>query len=202
MTGADRDLLERLRQNVSTTMPADLGAGDVPDHVREALPEATAAAVLIPVVVHDEPTILLTERSPGLKHHAGQISFPGGRLEPGDPDAVFAALRETQEEVGLEPHRVETIGYLDKYLTITGYSVTPVIGLVQPGFDLQLDRTEVISAFEVPLSYLMNPENHLRQRYQIKGARVYVYSIPYESHNIWGATAAMLVRLYRTIFDE
>ena len=174
----------------------------MPGHVRELLADAIPAAVLVPVVIHDEPTVLLTERSSDLKHHAGQISFPGGRLEPGDDDAIAAALRETQEEVGLEPERVEIIGYLDKYLTITGYSVTPVIGFVTPGFELRLDKTEVRSTFEVPLSYLMNPENHKRERYQFNAASVYVYSIPFESHNIWGATAAMLVGLYRTVFHE
>ena len=195
-------MLQRLRQKISTTIPADLGAGDVPEHVRKSLADAVPAAVLIPVVTHDEPTVLLTERSSDLKHHAGQISFPGGRLEPDDDDAIAAALRETREEVGLEPERIEIIGYLDKYLTITGYSVTPVIGLVTPGFELHLDKTEVSSTFEVPLAYLMDPENHNRQRYQIQGASVYVYSIPFESHNIWGATAAMLIGLYRTVFHE
>ncbi len=174
----------------------------MPGHVRELLADAIPAAVLVPVVIHDEPTVLLTERSSDLKHHAGQISFPGGRLEPGDDDAIAAALRETQEEVGLEPERVEIIGYLDKYLTITGYSVTPVLGFVTPGFELRLDKTEVRSTFEVPLSYLMNPENHKRERYRFNAASVYVYSIPFESHNIWGATAAMLVGLYRTAFHE
>ncbi|MGH8397555.1 MAG: CoA pyrophosphatase [Gammaproteobacteria bacterium] len=152
------------------------------------------AAVLVPVVLRRaEPTILLTRRTEGLLDHAGQVSFPGGSREKMDIDPVQTALRETEEETGLQRDFVETVGFLDGYLTITGYAVTPVVGLVQPDFHLQPGALEVAEVFEVPLSFLRDPANrHIRQR-RLGGRELGYYLFEYQHHDIWGATAAMLV---------
>jgi 8-oxo-dGTP pyrophosphatase MutT (NUDIX family) len=159
------------------------------------------AAVLIPII--DRPgglTVLLTERTKHLAAHAGQISFPGGRLEPSDRDANSAALRETEEEIGLTRDRVEIAGRLDTYYVRTGYVVTPVVGLVAPRFDLRLDPHEVAAAFEVPLDFLLDPANHQRRsRVDVGGVTREFWAMPYREHFIWGATAGMLVNLYEVI---
>lgn len=164
-------------------------------HLFAAAP--SPAAVLVPLV--DRPagvTVLLTERAADLKHHGGQISLPGGRMEPDDPDAAAAALRETEEEIGLERHFVEILGYLPDHLVISGYRVTPVVGLVQPGFRLQLDPREVVDTFELPLAYLMDPAHH-GTRSRTVGEQTYqVYDIPFGARRIWGATAGILMTLY------
>jgi len=163
----------------------------------------TPAAVLITLVDHhDGLSVILTKRAEHLKHHAGQISFPGGRQEHSDDGPAAAALRETFEEIGLKDDRVEILGYLDNYLTITGYSVTPVVGVVRPGFVLDIDKTEVAEAFEVPLAYLFDKNNAMRREKRFMGVRVPYYEIPYRRHNIWGATAGMLVSFRMRIFEE
>jgi 8-oxo-dGTP pyrophosphatase MutT (NUDIX family) len=163
----------------------------------------TPAAVLITLVDHsDGLSVILTKRAEHLKHHAGQISFPGGRQEQSDDGPAAAALRETYEEIGLKDDRIEILGYLDNYLTITGYSVTPVVGVVRPGFVLDIDQTEVAEAFEVPLAYLFDKSNALRREKRFMGVRVPYYEIPYRRHNIWGATAGMLVSFRMRIFEE
>jgi 8-oxo-dGTP pyrophosphatase MutT (NUDIX family) len=161
----------------------------------------TPAAVLVPVVERaDGLTVLLTQRAETLKHHPGQISFPGGRIEQSDADPAAAAKREAFEEIGLDPGFVEVRGYLDNYLTITGYTVTPVVGFVRPGFSVQPDQVEVTEAFEVPLEFLMNPANHVRRQRTVFDRAVAVYEIRYGERNIWGATAGMLINMYEKIF--
>jgi 8-oxo-dGTP pyrophosphatase MutT (NUDIX family) len=157
---------------------------------------ATRAAVLVPIVDReDELTVLLTLRAIDLKHHAGQISFPGGRLEPDDADATAAALRETEEEIGLARGFVDVLGRLPEHAVITGYRVTPVVGLVRPGFTLVLDATEVAGTFEAPLRHLLDPATHARRRRRIAGEEIETIDLPWGSFNIWGATAGMLLTL-------
>lgn len=160
------------------------------------------AAVLVPVVLRAAgPTVLLTERSLQLANHSGQVAFPGGRIDATDADANAAALREAQEEVGLDRSHVELIGALSNYVTGTAFVVTPVVGLVRPGFALALNAGEVAAAFEVPLAFLMDPANHHRHMLEWQGVRREWFSMPFRDGQaerfIWGATAGMLRNLYR-----
>lgn len=156
------------------------------------------AAVLVPLVPRDgELTVLLTRRTDHLHHHPGQISFPGGRVEETDVSPVMTALRETEEEIGLDPDRVELLGELPEYCTGTGFRVTPVVGLVHPPFELKLDDFEVAEAFEVPLAHFLDPVNHQRHRMEYQGRMREYYAMPYGDYFIWGATAGILVSLYR-----
>jgi 8-oxo-dGTP pyrophosphatase MutT (NUDIX family) len=155
-----------------------------------------AAAVLVPIIARPEAlTVLLTRRTDHLRDHSGQVSFPGGRVEPHDEGAEATALRETREEVGLEPQRVEVLGRLSDYHTRTGYRITPVVGLVAPPFELRLDAHEVAAAFEVPLAFLLDPANHQRRAREYQGRLVHYYAMEWGGHTIWGATAGMLVNL-------
>jgi 8-oxo-dGTP pyrophosphatase MutT (NUDIX family) len=168
----------------------------------EATIETRPAAVLVPLVQRQAGlTVLLTRRTSHLHDHAGQISFPGGRVDRGDRDVVHTALREAAEETGLPATHVEVLGLMPQYLTVTGYAVTPVVSLVRPGFTLALDAFEVEEAFEVPLAFLMDPRNHERRGIEAAGARRSFYAMPYEADGrryfIWGATAAMIRNLYR-----
>jgi len=159
-----------------------------------------AAAVLVPIVEREpQPTVLLTERTTRLRNHPGQISFPGGRTEPQDAGPREAALREAREEIGLEPALVEVVGYLPDHVVISGFRVTPVVGFVRPQFTLLLDAEEVADTFEVPLSYIFEPANHRprRRRFGRGEAELELCDIPYGERNIWGATAGMLLTLYR-----
>lgn len=162
-------------------------------------PPATAlvpAAVLVPLVVRPEAIyVLLTQRTQHLAAHAGQISFPGGRQETSDLDSVEAALRETEEEVGLPRGHVEVIGRLDTYITSTGFEVTPVVGLVRAPYPVKLDPFEVAEVFEVPLAFILDPANHQRHSREIGGRHRTFYVLAYQHRNIWGATAGMLVNL-------
>jgi 8-oxo-dGTP pyrophosphatase MutT (NUDIX family) len=158
------------------------------------------AAVLIPLIERgDELTVLLTERASQLRHHAGQISFPGGRLEPSDEGPRAAALREAQEEIGLDPQLVSVAGYLPDHVIISGFLVTPVVAFVRPDFQLRLDPEEVQSTLEVPVDYLFDTRNHRTRRRQVgnTGIELDVLDIPFGEHSIWGATAGMIVTLYR-----
>lgn len=160
----------------------------------------TAAAVLIPVIAQAQGlTVLFTQRTQHLKSHSGQVSFPGGRAEPGDASAEFTALREAQEEIGLAPERVEILGRLPEYHTRTGFRVTPVIGLIQPPLELTPDPREVESVFEVPLSFLLDPANRQRRTRELQGRSVGFYVFEYQGHMIWGATAGMLVNLHKML---
>jgi 8-oxo-dGTP pyrophosphatase MutT (NUDIX family) len=157
--------------------------------------------VLVPLVVHgDSINVLLTQRTAHLHDHAGQISFPGGRVEERDADVIATALRESEEEIGLPAKLVDILGTLPEYLTATGYRVTPVIGMAEQPFTVLLDDFEVSEAFEVPLAFLMNPANHERRIYRFGELARTFYAMPYEVRKryfIWGATASMLRNLYQ-----
>ncbi len=195
------DIRQRL---AGTTKPDDPLAVDF-THMGARMPEAMvdqlkprlrAAGVLIPVVGRPEsPSVLLTERSNELKHHAGQVSFPGGGMESHDEDIVATALRETHEEVGIAPGHIDVAGYLEPIATITGYAVTCVIGIVAHSVEWEADPLEVDEIFEVPLAFLLDEANMEVTERELEGARLPVASFHYEGHRIWGATAAMLVCL-------
>lgn len=158
------------------------------------------AAVLIPLVDREEGmTVLLTKRAKHLKTHSGQVSFPGGRCEPEDKDAMATALRETEEEVGIDRSHIEVLGAMEDYETITGYVITPVVAIIQPEFDLNVDAGEVAEAFELPLEYILDERNHELQSRIWNDQRRYYYVLANEKHNVWGATAAMLVRFAKVI---
>jgi 8-oxo-dGTP pyrophosphatase MutT (NUDIX family) len=158
------------------------------------------ASVLVPVVEREGGlTVLFTRRTAHLHDHAGQISFPGGRAEPEDPTPEHTALREAEEEIGLAPDRVEVLGTISHYVTVTGYRVTPVVGLVRPPLDLVPDDFEVAEIFEVPLDFLLDPANHLRNSMMMNGWRRHYFAMPYRQYYIWGATAGMLVNFHRFV---
>jgi len=167
---------------------------------RRLLPQdPVPAAVLIPLIERPGLTVLFTQRATQLRNHAGQISFPGGRIESADGSPAAAALREAREEIGLAERFVSIIGYLPDHVVISGFRITPVVALVQPGFELSLDAKEVQDTFEVPLDYLFDPANHHRHRRRsaISGEELEFCEIPFGDRNIWGATAGMLLTLYR-----
>lgn len=165
--------------------------------------ELTPAAVLFPIVRREEgDTVLLTQRTAHLKDHPGQISFPGGRVEPEDGSAVDTALRETLEEIGLAEEHVEVIGFLPEYRTGTGFRVTPVVGLVTPPFAITPDPFEVAEVFEVPLDFLLNPANHQRHSVHYRGALRQYYAMPYQDYFIWGATAGMIHSLFERLAER
>jgi 8-oxo-dGTP pyrophosphatase MutT (NUDIX family) len=195
---------EWLRARLASALawtPENLGDGGLFDgHQR------SDAAVLVPLVERDDGlTVLLTERTAHLRDHAGQISFPGGRSEPSDADAIDTALREAEEEVGLARRHVEVLGALPVYRTVTNYDVTPIVGLVRPPFTLRPDPHEVAEAFEVPLAFLMAPAHHRRHRFEYEGGQREFLSMPWPrpdgqgDYFIWGATAAMLRNFYRLL---
>ena len=158
------------------------------------------AAVLVPLVARGQvPTVLLTRRTDHLHHHPGQISFPGGRVEEADTSPIDTALRETQEEIGLDRRHIELIGTLPDYLTGTGFRVTPVVGLVTPPFELTLDAFEVAEAFEVPLSHFLDPANHEQHSIVHEGRVRQFHAMPYQGYFIWGATAGIIMSLYRVL---
>jgi len=161
---------------------------------------ARPAAVLIPIVARERPTVLMTRRTARLRQHAGQIAFPGGAVDPEDVDAAAAALREAEEEIGLDPRLVQPLGRLGPYIAGTGYHITPVVARVEPSFRLVLNPDEVEAAFEVPLSFLMTPENHRQGSREWDGTRHFFYEMPYDEHYIWGITAGIIRGLYERLF--
>jgi 8-oxo-dGTP pyrophosphatase MutT (NUDIX family) len=160
------------------------------------LVELRAAAVLVGLVDRPEgTTILLTQRTRHLSRHAGQIAFPGGKVDEGDADEIATALRETEEEIGLGREHIEPVGRLDRYVTRTGFTVTPIVALIQSPFALTLDANEVDEAFEVPLAFILDPANQQRDSYEYQGVMRHFYVFAYGERRIWGATAGMLVNL-------
>jgi len=186
------------------TDPTAAGArGDLdlnPDLWQRAGVKATKpAAVLVPVIDRSEPTVLLTLRTAELASHAGQVAFPGGKIDPGDQSPAAAALREAEEETGLAPSLVEPIGYLDLYLTFSGFRILPTVARVMPDFTLVLNPREVTETFEVPLAFLMMPENHQRKTRDWNGIAREYYAIAFENRYIWGITAGILRNLYERV---
>jgi 8-oxo-dGTP pyrophosphatase MutT (NUDIX family) len=205
------EFFERSRARLRFDVPAGLtDASMVPlsgdrgtDHMLQILAREKPirpAAVLIPIVDHPEPTVLLTQRSAHLNDHAGQISFPGGKIDPTDATPLDAALREAWEEVGLTRDFIEPIGYLDLYGTSFGFRILPTLARVRPGFTLKINAAEVEDAFEVPLAFLMNPINHQIHRKEFRGMERSFYAMPFAERYIWGATAGILRVLYERIY--
>ncbi|TFZ82939.1 CoA pyrophosphatase [Candidatus Macondimonas diazotrophica] len=195
------DIISRLANSLPAPAPACLhefpGPLNLPlDLLPVPLERLRAASVLVPIVRDPAGSrILLTQRTAHLRHHGGQISFPGGGAEPEDVDAIQTALRESAEELGLPSDQVHVIGYLDPHVTVSGFCITPVVGFVPPDLSLQPDPNEVSEVFEVPLTFLMDPANHQRRTVQIKDRELTYHTIVYGPWNIWGATAAMIINL-------
>jgi 8-oxo-dGTP pyrophosphatase MutT (NUDIX family) len=206
-------VFDRARARLTLAVPSGLddpavtplrGDHDV-DPVMRAIAEVRPirpAAVLVPVIDRDEPTVLFTQRASHLPDHAGQISFPGGKIDPGDDSPLAAALRETEEEIGLERRFVEPLGYLDLYMTTLGYRIVPTVARIDAGFRVALNRDEVDDVFEVPLAFLMAEENHKLQSREWKGMRRTVYAMPFGERHIWGVTAGILRNLFERIYRE
>ncbi len=205
------DFFSLARARLTLDVPPGLTDGSIVpargDHDLDPMSAAIAAvrpirpaAVLVPVVARTEPMVLLTQRSAHLKEHAGQISYPGGTLDPGDASPMAAALREAGEEIGPAADCVEPIGYLDLYLTTFGFRIVPLVARVAPGFALTLNPGEVEDAFEVPLAFLMSPENHQRNSRDWNGLTRHFYEMPFGERYIWGATAGILRNLYERIY--
>ncbi len=211
---ATHDFFARARARLTLDVPASLSDPSViprrGDHdIDPAVVTAIAAvrpirpaAVLVPVVARAEPMVLLTQRTAHLKDHAGQISFPGGKIEQGDASPAAAALREAEEEIALAPRFVEPIGYLDIHMTTRGYRIVPTLARVAPDFRLTLNRAEVDDAFEVPLAFLMAPENHKLDSRNWNGLTRTFYAMPFRERYIWGATAGILRNLYERIYKS
>src|SRR5207237_9470960 len=187
-----------LRERLSRPVSAQAVYGDDGAGSEEA--GVTRAAVLVPIIQHpDGLTVLFTQRTAHLKAHSGQVSVPGGRAEPGDPTIEFTALREAEEEIGLPAKRVEVLARLPEYFTRTGFSVTPVVGLIQPPLELVPDSREVDEVFEVPLDFILDPANHQRATRELNGRTGGYYVIQHHGRRIWAATAGMLVNFCRSL---
>jgi 8-oxo-dGTP pyrophosphatase MutT (NUDIX family) len=199
-TGTRMSLLEQLRGQLQQQVPDVTGHDDYDMVPRTALFGAVKAAVLLPVIARglssgDGPTLLFTRRTDTLARHSGQVSFPGGRCEAADASPVETALRETFEETGIAPSFITMAGYLDRYLTGTGFDIQPVVGVLAEGFVLTPDPREVAEIFEVPLAFLCDPANRRRESREIGGAQRSFYAFTHKGHEIWGATAAIIVNL-------
>ena len=186
-----RDALDRGRRRTPIILEGDV--------LEESEGDLKPAAVLVAVVEHERPAVILTERPKTMRKHPGQISFPGGRIDPDDDGPVAAALREAEEEIGLPPACVDVVGIADLYRTITGFEVTPVVGVIPPGLDLRPHPGEVAAMFEAPLDHLLDPSHHVVRTVEWQGRERCYYEIDYEGCRIWGATAAMIVNLSRRL---
>ena len=188
-------LAERLRDALTTAPSAAPLPGDLPELRANA---SSPAAVLIAVTDRPDPGVILTVRRDTLRTHAGQVAFPGGRIDPGE-DAVAAALREAHEELGLDPEAAEVVGSIEPYRTVTGFVVTPVIAVIPPDLSLSPHEHEVADWFEAPLAFLLDPANQRRQSALFQGRERHYYEIMWNERRIWGATAAMIVNLSRRL---
>jgi 8-oxo-dGTP pyrophosphatase MutT (NUDIX family) len=208
-----QDFFGRARERLTLEVPPSLNDPNVTpargDHDADPVMQAIAAvrpirlaAVLIPIVDRPEPTVLLTQRTTELSSHAGQIAFPGGKIDPGDESPLAAALREAREEIGLDRRLVHPIGYLDVYMTTLGYRIVPTVARVDPHFELALNAAEVHDTFEVPLSFLMQPINHQRHSREWNGMMRHFYAIPFADRYIWGVTAGILRNLHDRIYRD
>ncbi|WP_037500882.1 CoA pyrophosphatase [Sphingomonas jaspsi] len=185
----------RLRAALAAPAPDGLWPGDLV----EGMPDVgSAAAVLVAITDRPAPGLILTVRRSDMRTHAGQVAFPGGRIDEGE-DAVAAAVREAHEEIALPPHEVEVLGLADPYRTVTGYEVTPVVGLVTPDLDLAPNPAEVADWFEAPLDFVLDPANQQRMSAEFRGRQRHYYQIDWNGRRIWGATAAMLVNLSKRL---
>jgi 8-oxo-dGTP pyrophosphatase MutT (NUDIX family) len=192
-----RQIVECLQRQPPPPREEDLHLSPVPPGAR-----VTLAAVLVPLVSRDgDINVLLTQRSAHLRDHPNQISFPGGRVEGGDENRIDTALREAAEETGLARERVEVLGLLPEHEMSSGFRISPVVGWIEPPFDLTLDPFEVAAAFEVPLAHFLDPANHLRRHFYFNGRHRHYLAMPYDGRYIWGATAGMLYSLYRQLLD-
>ena len=191
MTAAE--LRARLAEIMAGSVAGEVAHGDDVLEILDTPP--VPAAVLVPIILGPKPGVLLTKRNAHLNKHGGQVSFPGGRIDATDADAEAAALREAQEEIALDPKRVEVLGRMADYITGTGYRITPVLGLLPPGLELRASPHEVDSVFELPIDVLLDPDAPKRQRHCVRGIWREYWVWPHPDHYIWGATAAILVHL-------
>jgi len=208
------EFMTRARERLTLDVPAALddhpatavrGDLDLDDELwKKAGVQATKpAAVLVPVVERAEPMVLLTLRTPDLKSHSGQIAFPGGKIDAGDASPLDAALREAEEEIGLDRQLIDPIGYLDLYLTFSGFRILPAVARVSPDYRLTINPAEVVEAFEVPMEFLMQPDNHKRHsRVWKEGIERHYYAMPFGERYIWGITAGILRNLYERIYER
>jgi 8-oxo-dGTP pyrophosphatase MutT (NUDIX family) len=209
-----RELVTRARQRLTLDVPdalTDLNATavrgdlDLDDELwkKAGVQAVKPAAVLVPIVERPEPTVLLTLRTPDLKSHSGQIAFPGGKIDPTDASPLDAALREAEEEIGLDRKLIDPIGYLDLYLTFSGFRILPTLARVAPDYRLSINPAEVVEAFEVPVEFLMQPLNHQRHsRIWKEGIERHYYAMPFGERYIWGITAGILRNLYERIYEK
>lgn len=188
-----------ITDSIATPSDYDLNPDIAPDRGSTRIADLKPAAVLVPIIARPEKTLLLTERTAHLAAHAGQIAFPGGKIETHDSGPLAAALREANEEIGLDTRFISPLGYLEPYRTGTGYLITPLVALVEPGFTLDPDPSEVAAVFEVPLPFLMDANNHRIDSRNWLGAERRFYAMPFEQHYIWGATAGIIRTLYRRL---
>ncbi|MGE3830309.1 MAG: CoA pyrophosphatase [Parvibaculaceae bacterium] len=201
----EEEFRSRAAERLLARPPSSFGRSDDdlnPDmRVIDPIATPKLAAVLVPLVRHEpELSVLMTQRTDRLKSHAGQVAFPGGKIDDTDRDAIAAAVREAQEETGLSENYIEPIGFLDGYLTRTAFQIVPVVAMVSPGFTLMPHEEEVSAIFEVPLRFLMSPENHARHSLMWKGHERFFHAMPWQDRYIWGATAGMIMNLYDRMY--